>query len=183
MRFLRFLAPVARLTRGMSCLLRCARRALQRREHLLQPLRVAGRYERGLAESALPLRRLLGQDVLFVALRAHQLSRAGLLEALRRAAMGLHLRHVRLPDRLARSSLPTPRPRSRPPPGRLEARPCAPARPPRGWAPGSSIRSGLPSAADSRPRRSARAARPPGRAACDRDRDGPARVRDTSPSP
>src|SRR5262245_41720818 len=63
------------------------------RQHLREALRLRRRHERRLAQLALPLRRLLGEDVLLVRLAAHDLALAGALEALRGAAARFHRAH------------------------------------------------------------------------------------------
>src|SRR5690606_6052056 len=155
-------------------------------DHLLQPLLVDGRDEGRLAQVALPLARLLREDVLLVAAGAGDLARPGLLETLRGAAVRLHLRHLILPRRTRpppRSggrpapappaslrprpgwprppARPRPRPGWPPPPSRPRPRPSSPPRRPRGWARGSSRASVLPSAAGSRRWPAASAAPPP----------------------
>src|SRR5688572_18830922 len=74
------------------------------RQHLLEALGLGRGHQRGLAQLALPLRRLLGEDVLLVRLAAHELARAGSLEALRGAAVGFHLRHQETPCSLPASA-------------------------------------------------------------------------------
>src|SRR5262249_55754477 len=103
--------------------------------HLPDAALVRGVDERALAQAPLPLGRLLGEDVLLLAVRPRDLSGSRPLEPLGGPAVGLHLRHPSLRSRApaARRSAP----RRRPPPA-PSSPPSGPPRRPRGWARGSS---------------------------------------------
>src|SRR5437870_7630887 len=85
--FLRFRRATLLLTRGMD-------RSLRHQQSLEAPF-VGVRHERGLAQVALPLGVLLGQDVALVGVVAAQPARPRQPHALAEGTLGFLLRHVR----------------------------------------------------------------------------------------
>src|SRR5580765_7838467 len=94
-----FLLWTARLTLAIRCLLRACRAAdvsgrLLQAEQALHARLVATGDFRGLVEPPCASAGLVLEHVVHAGLAAHELAGAGLLEALGRAPVGLHLRHV-----------------------------------------------------------------------------------------